>query len=290
MNIIPIWRTKPKKKLLKNHPFRLTDVFPNGRQTISHSLFLLGLGRKDRVAFPEWSSHCVVSAIGKYCTPIPMREAVKHKIKVSAILIYEQWGWPITVETINKIRRMFGDVVLIWDMVDSTDYFKRLILTKTGFSHLIRIISLSKLLGLAGGGLLHYNGQFIKNENYPLIKEIKNWIKNNDLYGAIEEERISRQNNLRMIIEHPISKNWPTWMKNAVKNGSGPNIAPLFRGKTEKEMRDKQYLLKKKYCIETAIYHFDWNGNPLTSHYEKCLAFPVHGQVRGLEHVLSGII
>src|ERR1700732_2038216 len=97
MAITELWRTGATPQALRSQckPLRLQYLFPSGRQALTHSLAQAGLTRNSRVAFPEWSSHCVLSALSKCATPIPMTEVVKHRMKVDAVMIYEQWGWPI---------------------------------------------------------------------------------------------------------------------------------------------------------------------------------------------------
>ena len=61
-----------------------------------------GLSRNDRVA-PEWSSHCVIGAVGVRNTN-PLNEVLQNGIKVSTVLLYDQWGWPCSsFESIEKI-------------------------------------------------------------------------------------------------------------------------------------------------------------------------------------------
>ena len=107
--MIPLWRNKPvvASSFAKEKIFPLENVFPSGRQALSYTLQHAGLSRNDRVAVPEWSSHCVISAIGKVATPIPFHEVVQHRIGVSAVLLYDQWGWPTTsLELIKDISEI----------------------------------------------------------------------------------------------------------------------------------------------------------------------------------------
>src|ERR1700733_6262368 len=92
---VELWRTTPPA-----HPvggecsaFAAKHVFPSGRQALSQALLMAGLNRPKRVACPEWSSQCVLSAVSRHATPIPMAEVVRHDLPVDAILLYEQWGW-----------------------------------------------------------------------------------------------------------------------------------------------------------------------------------------------------
>jgi hypothetical protein len=115
------------------------------------------------------------------------------------------------------------------------------------------------------------------------------WLKENDVLVNIEQERLLRIANLEILLRSILSACWPAWMKAAVKSGSGPGIAPLFRNESAAILEKKKKQLHTKYGIETAIYHFNWSGNPLEPQYEKCLALSVHGQVTNIEEILNGI-
>lgn len=293
--MIKLWRNSPVHQKFKtnNQRFPLKNIFPSGREAISYALLHSGLGRQDRIALPEWSSHCVVNAAAKYCTPIPLKEVVRHKIKVEAVLIYEQWGWPIRKEVLRQLEKHFKKSVFILDRVDSS-HFKKIKLPKLNFKKFFQIISLSKLLGLPLGGFLIHNNRYLslksfyQPKNYKL-KRIEAWLKKNDLLGAIETERKTRQDNLQCLLEAGFSCRWPDWMKKAIEAGIGPTIAPLFKGVDPKKLEKIKRHLFKNNNIETEIYHFDWAGNPLRPQYERCLAFPVHSSVKNIKKYLQSI-
>lgn len=322
---IGLWRSRRVDCPLKSgtKPLPLEKVFPSGRQALSHSLTYIGLRRANRVAFPEWSSHCVLSAIGRVVTPIPFNEVVEHKMKVDGVLLYEQWGWPFSSEVIRLLREFFYNTVLILDMVDSAHFNLHRNPEFEGSGGFIQIASLSKLLGLPGGGVVTCNGECLNFErdreseivlslfersglteqgpfsfSRTILKDnvaaidsgLKKWLQENDLLGAIEYERVLRQQNLEKILNNSTSDGWPTWMREAVEGGAGPGIAPLLKGYPDDVLTRIQKFLLDVHRIETSIYHFDWSGNPLTAQYEKCLAFPVHGMVQDLDEILRDIL
>ena len=108
--MIPLWRDRPVINLNAPHTNDelITKVFSSARQLITISLIEFGLSRKDRVGIPDWSSHCVISSIGKISMPIPLNEVILNNLKVDAILIYEQWGWPIPKDAQNIFRTKFN--------------------------------------------------------------------------------------------------------------------------------------------------------------------------------------
>jgi len=321
---IGLWRTKPLDMPLKEGEshFNLEYIFPSGRQALSYSLQHVGLYRYHRIAVPEWSSQCVVSAVGRYCMPIPITEVLRYKIKVDAVLVYEQWGWPLTKKIMNQLINYFKGAVFIQDMVDSAHFKLNNVYKHNKFKAIIQIMSLSKLLGLSSGGLAFVDGKplsfipeseseklltvleqqnyikehpcglisdLIKNSVAALPLNIKDWINRNNLFGAVESELRLRQGNLKKILNSSLIDTWPKWIIESIDNGAGPGIAPLLKGYPENILIKNKEYLQKVYGIETSIYHFNWSGNPLEPDYRKCLAFPVHGMVPDIEMILKDI-
>ncbi len=321
-NLVELWRTGPFNLPLKDkRRFTLKYIFPSGRQAIACSLKHAGLSRSRRMAFPEWSSHCVISALGRHVTPVPLNEVLKYGIEIDAVLLYEQWGWPFTNSAWEALEERFKNKIIILDMVDSADfYFNRR--ECPNCKTLIEILSLNKILGLRGGGLAYFNRRplvfaptlksqltkmlddqrknsifkkdfgyrdYFQNSDQAVNPAIVNWVKQNDLLGAIEAEREIRQNNLHFLLRSRFSSCWPKWMVDVVENGAGPGIAPIMKGAGEKRLRTLASVLEKEHKMRAVIYHFNWSGNPLKPSYEKCLAVPVHGMVKDLYSILKNI-
>ncbi len=311
--IIGLWRTiNPEHKLLSDKAaFPLKYVFPSGRQALSAAISAVNLGRSARVAVPEWSSHCVVSAVARYAMPIPLNEVIANKIKVDGVLLYEQWGWSFSKEVKAELGNYFKDSVFILDAVDSAGFSPE---EKKRGKDFIHLTSLSKLLGLSGGGIVRVNGHYLefkataqskqlldkiktdlpslimKQDIEALDEKLEKWLQQNDLLAAIEQERMIRQQNLTDLLNNSLTENWPAWMRQAVASGAGPGIAPLFRGVAKEKLVVIQNALLNNQNIETSIYNFNWSGNPLKPQYEPCLAFPVHGLVSNPVAILKRII
>ena len=195
---------------------------PSGRQALSNAIKILGLTRQDKIAIPDWSSSCVITAIGKFTTPISVSDAAAHGVPVSAVLDYEQWGWPRPIGNIINLLKSFSNPSIIFDRVDSPcfDKIKGLKIDKT---KIIELWSLSKTIGLDGGGLLRYKGRWIgienntndlrtlqslssihdqgfameiaKTELKTIPPSVVSYTKNHDLYDAFYTEKITRQKN-----------------------------------------------------------------------------------------------
>lgn len=313
---IGLWRKFPPvcpKKAEKK-----TDlIFPSARQALSIALKLYGLGRENRIAVPEWSSHCVISAIGRICMPIPLREVIDHDIKVDGVLLYEQWGWPIIENAKAEITERFKGSLIILDRVDSADIDNKKRIKFYPENDEFEVSSLSKILGLPGGGLLMVNGKqkkfktnssdfFIskelvkiknnkkilnlyKNEIEFLHPDLRFWLEGNDLFGAVKQENMDRENNLRAILMDKSSQGWGEWMRRAIENGSRPGIVPLLVGSPISKMNKAKEILRKKFDTESEIYHFNWSGNPMKPDYRECLAFPVNGSVENMTTILKKI-
>ncbi len=296
-------------------------IFPSGRQALTEAMRQFGLSRANRVALPEWSSLCVIQAVGKTATPIPMAEVVKCNIPVDAVLLYEQWGWPMPYELGSPIAERFKNDIIILDRVDSADIENQNRVKFYPQNNQIDVISLSKILGLKGGGLAKINGSFLefkneslgerlsehlwwgvsdsaieekllhlhKNDVESLHKDLKDWLSNNDLSKAIKEEALKRRENLSFVMNSSLSSDWLGWMFDAFEKGASPGIVPLFKNAEAEELKARQKSIEERHRIETTIYHFNWSGNPLESDYGTCLAFPIHGLVSGMESIIEDI-
>lgn len=312
---VGLWNENPPFCPGRTSRTDIKRIFPSGRQAISQGLKLAGLRRSSRVAFPEWSSHCVISAIGQVATPVPIKEALKNGEKVDAVLFYEQWGWPLAPESKTEIQRRFKKAIIILDRVDSADIDNKNRMKIFPRNRQMDIVSLSKILGLPGGGFLKINGRYLdflinetdkklgkiffnKEENKILSDiaksyirllppELEFWLAKNNLHQALREEGHQRRENLKKLLGTPLVKSWPKWMFSAIERGAAPGIAPLFKGKKEKEMEKIKKQLKDKFNLACEIYHFNWSGNPLEGDYKKCLAFPIHGSVEGVDPILD---
>jgi hypothetical protein len=325
--MITLWRNSPPQTALfssvnKGTTLKQEYIFPSGRQGLTAGLKYLGLGRSNRVALPEWSSACVINAVGKVATPVPMAEVVKYGIKVDAVLLYEQWGWPILAECKKAIAERFKDAIIILDRIDSADIDNDNRIKFYPQNNQIDLISLSKLLGLKGGGLVKINGEYVefkgniidekicgylwrkmadddvedkllhmhKNDVGGLQKDLREWLEANSLMDAIEQEGLRRRENLSCVIGSLLSRSWPDWIGVSFERGVCPGIVPLFRGESREELTSKKAAVAGRFGIETEVYHFDWAGSPLRPEYGFCLAFPIHGEVAEMELLVKKLV
>ena len=266
--------------------------------------------------------------MGKIATPIPMQEVVGHDLDVEAVLIYDQWGWPVFDNSYNDLQQRFKDKILIHDQVDSTKIFwssnnSNIAGTYDGFQSVYQVFSLSKTLGLSGGGMANWNGKWLDvvlDQNHQQIKgsldevqkghgtqnsllstflksdvsampaDVVKWLKDNDLVRAYYKEKKDRLLNITAIIKSGLTKDWPVWFMSAVNEGNAPGIVPLFIDQGTNKLAQLQEELMQKLKIETMIYHFDFNGNPLMPDYRKCIALPIHGMINNLDTIVSTLL
>lgn len=310
---IGLWRKTPRYHSIKagDFSFPACNVFPSGRQALSYALCHAGLGRPHRVAFPEWSSHCVISTLGKYVTPVPMREAADNKLSVQGILVYEQWGWSLPACAWKQLAERYPGVVLILDRVDSSDFFYRMELPVSDFKSIAHVVSWWKILGLTGGGILHFDGKYVpfkpepisnltqslaqrkdlnefdyteyfKNQAQMVHPAVMNWNEQNCAIAAVEDERLARRQNILRLQSSSLAHGWPGWMLGTLDAGGGPGIAPVLRGMPRDELTRAVDLLAQA-GVNATLYHFNWSGNPLEPAYELCVALPVHSMMPDID-------
>ena len=277
--------------------FNPSFLFPSGRQALSFALKKLGMGRAKQVAIPEWSSQCVINAVGAYATPISMKDVLAHGIQPDAILLYEQWGWPAPKGCTELVQQKFNCPIIL-DKVDSPIFDG----TKGAAAE---IWSLSKALGLTGGGMAKIGGNFaefkddeghisaygrlspdessphashiLKTDVAVVPKSVKEFVQKNGVEGPFSAEHKARRENLANMLQSH-AQGYPEWMAAAHKAGAAPGIFPLYRGKQDDFLTAEKARIAA-HGIATEIYHFNFTGDPLQPKYEKCLAFPIHGMI-----------
>lgn len=314
---IPLWRdVPPQVPATKEAGLAREFVFPSGRKALTFATRHAGLRRSDRIALPEWSSHCVISAAGWHATPVPMGEVISHGISVQAVLIYEQWGWPLFRSAYTEVEESFGHAIIIWDRVD-TSHWSSPIGYEFPSNHL-EVMSLSKSLGLVGGGLCR-NGsewmqapqgvvsssiatwlasdaeraltweckEYFKDASEAPHPAVLQWVAENDIFAAFEQEKQCRRVNLKIVGDHFLAHDWPAWMHDAVDAGAAPGIVPLLREAPPDILHRAVATLFSNCGTQSAVYHFNWSGHPFAPRYEPCLAVPVHGQVDCMAEILE---
>ncbi len=323
--MINLWRSSPvispfslEYSFNRKH---LDEVFPSGRQALSYCLQHAGLTRKDKVVIPEWSSHCVISAVGRVATPISIVEALCDPGGVSAIVIYDQWGWPVFDNCKREVEKIFKNKVIILDMVDSIHLAHDKSSINYQTNNLYRIFSLSKTLGLDGGGLVKFNKQslspsnvnksiqklihkfekipinsecekiffkdFMKSSTPFLQKSLLNWLNNNSLILALIKEKESRKKNIKFLLSSGLLNDWPSWLKKSISDGAAPGIAPIFPNKNIKELNIIRKNLQLKFQISVEVYNFNWSDSIFNSDYQPCIAFPIHGEVKCIDKIVN---
>ncbi|MDO6524961.1 hypothetical protein [Motilimonas sp. 1_MG-2023] len=299
--MVRLWRDQPTP-IQTNNNLPTDCIFASGRQALQQGMLALGLGRVNRVAYPEYSSACVVSCIARVASPIPLQEVIKFDIDIDALLVYEQWGWPYSEHIISQLITEAGCAVIL-DCVDSPDAVQRYqsLLTKPENSQVQLIISLSKCLGFEQGGLLYANNSWQMvaevrapkiqyshdkakctdiNKTYVNSAPQKETLADADLEAMLVVETAARQSALQHLSNLGLTSDWPNWMNDIIKQCRGaPGIAPLFSNLPCETLLTLQHELSS-LGIETAIYNFNFSGHPLKLAYRPCLAFPIHSQLK----------
>jgi hypothetical protein len=215
--------------------------------------------------------------------------------------------------------RFRGCPVLV-DRVDSADFLLRPAPLAALPARSVEVVSLSKVLGLPGGGLARaadgpvlflaepwstmtacllarpraaLSGpgyrELFKAARQAVHPEVLDWLRVNSFAAALEVERRARQQHLRAVLDSALSRGWPAWLGDAVQQGAGPVWAPTLRDRDHAQHWSAARILAQ-HGVASAVRMFNWSGNPLLPLYEPCLAVPIHGDVpdfRGLVRALT---
>lgn len=302
------WRASPVPLAAGAQDALEGKVFPSGRQALTQLLRMRGLTRKDRVAVPEWSSACVLSAVSVCATPLLLSDVRASDRPPAAVLLYDQWGWS-RPSRLEKIRRRWPDAFLIHDTVDTADLSPEIIQAlKSGAStSRTRLWSLSKVLGLMSGGLGCFEGglaDFRPEPSHLPLREalegsppmpaaaiemgksyiqclplaLERTVKSSDLFAGYAGERLRRLSNLDAVRGTSLSEDWPNWMADGGADG-GPGLCPILRGRPAALLEALQGRIRDELQLTLPVYHFDYSTDPFEPAFERCLALPVHGEV-----------
>lgn len=320
MGIIPLWLETTSLAATSavagsTHSSVIIDnVLPSGRQALTTVLLELGLTRNDRVAVPEWSSHCVLSAVSRVATPIPMREVLEHRLNVSCVLVYEHWGWPFSTEKLNRFLEWIDVKGVVIDRVDTAD-LQPVACRKDCFE----VWSLSKVLGLKMGGLaknvtgkwvsrddlrevaqqgyaqldhvvllkwwaeasLNNKAEWLKNYSSELCESVARVLKEIDLATAFRKEGEERRQRAMFLSDMLGEKD----LALRLENGGAPGIYPCGLGYNRGLLSEWQKVMRRE-GVETRIYNFNYSDDPKRPKYAECLALPIHSGI-GMNKLMS---
>ena len=300
--VFDTWRTTPRitssidsTRLPSN-----ARLFPSGRTAIVAAMQYFTLSRADRIVIPEFSSHCLISSVGTFATPLPMRECVRLGEQTKAVLVYEQWGWPNEKDALAEAMS-FADICIL-DCVDSADALQRHTPMLENPKCSV-VVSLSKCLGLPAGGVLmvpetknlpaasdeteiHKSDHCLFKLDINLyktharsIQELKPLLARTDLATALSEESTDRNSNLKTLLDSPLTRDWSETMRTLVETGCSAGIAPVLKGEHPEKLLRVSQQVRKALNVVAPVYNFNWSLNPVTTDYQPCLALPCHGEL-----------
>ena len=322
--------------LWPRHPFEYSGttpddfmglVFPSGRQAVTHAIGALG-GRRDcMVAVPEYSGHCLLTAVAKLATPAPITLATKSPNAVDIVLLYCQWGWEKPAAALTEVADHFPRAGLVVDRVDSLAHSLDAMPWESADREAVQVFSLSKTLGLAGGGCVFHRGTWVPHEGAAapgdqelgaslaamaqetldpsvrasarvwgmadvpvLAPELQKWLADHDLVATIRHAADARVVRRQVIGDRLDEMRWEPWMEAQFSPGTDrvPGLAPLFIKSSEGAGPLKD-AIETEVGVEIGLYHFDRSPSYLIPEWMPCLAVPLHGQVpvAKLERILQ---
>ena len=300
------WRSVAAPLPVGAPPFPPDALHASGRQALSAALAAAGLGRGHLVAIPPWSSACVIGAVGRVATPVPMAAALAATALVDAVLLYDQWGWRRPASAIAALRRRFPRAAIVRDGVDTAD------LGMGGTpgedpAVVAHVWSLSKVLGVWSGGVARSRGGWLPasldEAQRPLAEVLRvapmssaadtaktsvaalpaadeRLLRGADLARAFAGERGRRLANLDALRACGLAAAWPAWMAaDAGAGDGGPGLAPVLRGESTPVLAAAREAVLAAAGIDAPVYRFDFAADGADPRYQPCLALPLHGEV-----------
>jgi hypothetical protein len=295
----------------------LEFVFPSARQAIAQTLADAGLQSESRVGYPPFLSPHVPRAISRTATAVCVAALTDQQFAcLDALLVHEQWGWPLPDAVLTHLFERFANRLLVVDRVDSADFFYRPMVRP----RVVEIVSLAKTLGLLGGGLarrastfkcfdsatmtaktrvaldrLQSGGpeepyrEFFKNSAQAMHPAVARWVVANSPFAALEDERTQRQHHVRLVENSALADGWPQWMHDAVAAGAGPGMTPVLRGRGPDVWNTAMRVLAQNAGVASTVGMFNWTGDPLEPDFEPCLLVPVHRDMQHLVEVMRAL-
>lgn len=296
------WRTDAAPLVPGAPTLQADNVFPSGRQALTHVLRVAGLSRKDRVAVPEWSSACVLGAVSAYATPLLITDPMTATNAPAAVLVYDQWGWACP-QRLAAVAERWPRALVIHDTVDTSDLSREALAAPPSIAR-ARVWSLSKVLGLRGGGVACFDGELVgfspdaahralrdalegQADAVDIAKSHVRWLPSalegalagTDLFASYASERTRRRVNLDAVLATRLADDWPDWMKQQGAAAGGPGLCPLMRARPAAALEALRGRLAAELQLSLPAYHFDFSSRPFEPSFERCLALPLHGQV-----------
>jgi hypothetical protein len=131
--------------------------------------------------------------------------------------------------------------------------------------------------------------EFFKNSDQAVHPAVSEWMLTNSVVASIENERVRRQCNMRMLQTSSLADGWPQWMHEAVASGAGPDLAPVLRGRGSDAWLKAMRVLGQQFRVTSTVCAFNWTGDPLDPSYEHCLLIPVHREMQHLSEVVRAL-
>ena len=301
MALYPLWKRTPILEGKDSEPYKKNiqsrHIFPSGRQLITAILRHEGLSRDSRIAIPEWSSHCLISAVGRICTPVPIKEVLELDIPVDAVIAYEQWGWNFRKADLDLLRDRFRGKPIIIDKIDG--------IFEIDGSEAVgcyQVWSLSKSLGFKNGAIgLDKNGYLMTASDY--LSDIQN---SSDIDEVSDLERLDISKSYEKCISQKLAwqaelgkldlmykeetaarrlrleivkrLNKEDLIVDLFETDPDPAIYPACID-ADNDKIGKLMSICEENSVDARVYRFNLLRSPLKFAYKTCLALPLNSDV-----------
>jgi hypothetical protein len=311
---VQIWRTRPvegQRAASSEQDIDRRYIFPSARQALDAVVSTSGLDRRSYVGIPDFASHCVADFLSRHATTVPLRFLPAEE--AGAVLVYDQWGWQRPVARLREVADRFGTAAIIWDRVDSLPDDFEVTAREEGIDRTFQVFSLSKTLGVGGGGLLWRDrigwvepalagresfGRalqawvdtspdaggserthielFLRKEIAAWPPKLRVWLDDHSISVAAHAEAAARRERLRAGLDM-LKPELPDWMRAGIgSKRPAPGILPVPLSSGDSSLLDS---IRQTADLDLCFYHFDFSESYLRPDWVRVLPVPLHSQV-----------
>jgi len=315
---ISLWPSEPISAPGTTAPEVRQPLFPSARQGLTYAVEACGGDRRHHISLPEYVGHCVISSVAKHVSPMPISAALQCPKTVAQVLLYSQWGWERSTESLNEVLNAFPDSRILLDRVDSLTSVVEELPDYWSGSESWQVFSMSKTMGLEGGGLV-YDGlawvnppstqsedvekllleldairsrlpdgsslralvsQWRMSDIDALGPSLTQWLDLNDIECALATAARARSEHLAVVRDHRERLDLTDWMAEQITGEvkALPGILPVPCIDLEQGSQLATEI-ETQTGVQVVPYHFDYSSSFIVPDWRPVVAVPLHWRV-----------